>query len=516
MRVLSRLFIGTALGLAATQALALTGEEVWANQTGYLSGLGVRISQTQSREGSVLTVSDISYDIALPFGLGSLSARSGPQTYTENVDGTVNIGYGDTNTVAIAGSFRSDDLTEFNLAANLQIVLAGNTTVASGTAADVTYVSSTDRLEMTLTDLSISGAPDVQDLAVDVYVSVADTDSTVQISTVQITTGGRTTIRSTSSTGLTIVDYSAAMGEEFLSKTVSQQNGIGATTVLTLPAGPMNLLNISQALRDGLAMQATYNSGDSKSQTVTMSFGEMVSDQSTNVTASTATFRFDAAGFAVSGGANGFEFMVPVMAGLPFPVNGSGGAIDYNFAFPINASDQPAGLRYAISLSDLVVNEELWAMADPAATLPRDPVSVTIDLAGSVKLLVDLLDIEAMTQTIDAGGVPFDLQSVTINELSASGLGAAATGSGQFALDMSDLTTFDGFPRPTGQATATLTGINGLLDKLIAMGLLTADDAMAGRLAMAMFARVVGEDQLQSTLEINAEGHVIANGQRVQ
>ncbi len=206
MRVLSRLFIGTALGLAATQALALTGEEVWANQTGYLSGLGVRISQTQSREGSVLTVSDISYDIALPFGLGSLSARSGPQTYTENVDGTVNIGYGDTNTVAIAGSFRSDDLTEFNLAANLQIVLAGNTTVASGTAADVTYVSSTDRLEMTLTDLSISGAPDVQDLAVDVYVSVADTDSTVQISTVQITTGGRTTIRSTSSTGLTIVD----------------------------------------------------------------------------------------------------------------------------------------------------------------------------------------------------------------------------------------------------------------------------------------------------------------------
>jgi hypothetical protein len=163
-----------------------------------------------------------------------------------------------------------------------------------------------------------------------------------------------------------------------------------------------------------------------------------------------------------------------------------------------------------------VVNEDLWAMLDPAAALPRDPMSMKIDLAGSVKLLVDLLDIDRMSQTIDAGVMPFDFQSVTINELSASGLGASATGSGEFALDMSDLTTFDGFPRPTGQATATLTGINGLLDKLISIGLLTADDAMAGRLMMGMFARVVAEDQLQSTLEINAEGHVIANGQRIQ
>ena len=511
MRVWSRLFIGTALSVVATQSLALTGEEVWANQTGYLSGLGVEISQTQSRDGNVLTISDITYDIALPFGMGSMSARSGPQTYTENTDGTVNIGYGETNTVAIAASFQPDDQTEFNLAANLQVVLKGNTTVAAGTAADVTYVSSSDMLEMTLTDLSISGAPEVQDLAVDAYVSVADSDRTVQI-----TTGDRTTLRSTSSTGLTIVDYSATFGEDLFTKTVSQQNRIEATSVLTLPAGPMNLLNISQALRNGLALQGTYNSGDSKSQTVTMSFGEMMSDQSTNVTASSATFRFDAAGLSASGGASGYEVLIPLMAGLPFPVRATGGALDYNFVFPINASDQPADMRYAISLSDLVVNDELWAMVDPTATLPRNPVSLTIDLAGSVKLLVDLLDIDSMTQTIDAGGVPFDIQSVTINELSASGLGASATGSGQFSLDMSDLTTFDGFPRPTGQATATLTGINGLLDNLISAGLLTTDDAMQGRLIMGMFARVVGEDQLQSTLEINAGGQVIANGQRIR
>jgi Uncharacterized protein conserved in bacteria (DUF2125) len=121
-----------------------------------------------------------------------------------------------------------------------------------------------------------------------------------------------------------------------------------------------------------------------------------------------------------------------------------------------------------------------------------------------------------MTRMIDAGIVPFDLQSVTINDLSASGLGASATAAGAFALDMSDMVTFDGIPRPTGQATATLTGINGLLDKLISIGLLAPADAMQGRMMMGMFARVVGTDQLQSTLEISAEGHVIANGQRIQ
>ncbi len=511
MRVRNRLFISTALGLIATQSLALTGEEVWANQTAYLSPMGISVSQTQSRAGNVLTVSDIAYDITFPFGVGSMSVGSGPQTYTENADGTVNVGYGESNSVAVVATFQPDDMTNISLSANVQVELTGNTTVASGTADDVTYVASTDLLELTLSEVSISGVPDVQDLSMNFYVSAADTDATVQI-----TTGANTTIRSTSRTGVTITDYSFGYTDEFASKTVSQQNGIEASYELTLPAGPMDLMNISQALRDGLALNGTVVTQDSKSQAVTMTFGEMVSNQSTNVASSTSEARFDAAGLALSGDAKGFEVLIPVMPDLIFPLNVSGGAIDFNFAFPVNASDQPADVRYAIALSDVVVNEDVWALLDPTAALPRDPLSFKIDVSGTVQLLVDLLDIESMTQTITAQSVPFDFQSVTINELSASGLGASATGTGDFTLDMTDLTTFDGFPRPTGQATATMTGVNGLLDKLIAMGLLTTDDAMAGRLMMGMFARVVGTDQLQSTLEINAEGHVIANGQRIQ
>ena len=511
MRVLNRLFIGTALGLIATQSFALTGEVVWANQTAYLAPMGITVSQTQTRDGNVLTVSDISYDVVFPFGVGSMSVKSSPQTYTENADGTVNVGYSAANALAISATFRPDDQTEINLSANLDVVLTGNTTVASGTADDVTYVTSSDLLEVTLSDLTISGAPDVQDLAVDFYLSAADTTATVQI-----TTGANTTIHSTSRTGVTIADYGVSYTDEFSSKTVSRQSGLEATYALTLPAGPMDLMNISQALRDGLTLQAEVKTGESQSQAVTSSFGAMVSNQSTTVASATTVGRFDAAGFGFSGGAMGFDVSVPLMQGLPFPVDLSGGSVDYNFAFPINASDQPADMRYAISISDIVVNEDVWALLDPTAALPRDPMSIKIDVTAAVKLLVDLLDIPSMTQTIEASAMPFDFQSVTINDLSASGLGASAAASGEFTLDMTDLFTFDGFPRPTGQATATMTGVNGLLDKLTGMGLLTADDAMAGRLMIGMFARVVGEDQLQSTLEINAQGHVIANGQRIQ
>ena len=170
MRVRNRLFISTALGLIATQSLALTGEEVWANQTAYLSPMGISVSQTQSRAGNVLTVSDIAYDITFPFGVGSMSVGSGPQTYTENADGTVNVGYGESNSVAVVATFQPDDMTNISLSANVQVEMSGNTTVASGTADDVTYVASTDMLELTLSEISISGAPDVQDLSMNFYV----------------------------------------------------------------------------------------------------------------------------------------------------------------------------------------------------------------------------------------------------------------------------------------------------------------------------------------------------------
>ncbi|MEM9581020.1 MAG: DUF2125 domain-containing protein, partial [Pseudomonadota bacterium] len=95
--------------------------------------------------------------------------------------------------------------------------------------------------------------------------------------------------------------------------------------------------------------------------------------------------------------------------------------------------------------------------------------------------------------------------------------GAKLTGDGDFTFDNTDLTSFDGLPKPTGKVNLALDGGNGLMDKLVQMGLLPEEQAMGARMMMGLFARPgEGEDSLTSTLEINEEGHILANGQRIQ
>jgi hypothetical protein len=112
--------------------------------------------------------------------------------------------------------------------------------------------------------------------------------------------------------------------------------------------------------------------------------------------------------------------------------------------------------------------------------------------------------------------VPGELISLSLENLTVAAAGALVKGAGAFTFDNDDLETFDGIPRPTGEINVEITGANALIDSLVSMGLLPEDQAMMGRMMMGMFARTVGDDQLTSKLEINAEGHVLANGQRIQ
>ena len=90
------------------------------------------------------------------------------------------------------------------------------------------------------------------------------------------------------------------------------------------------------------------------------------------------------------------------------------------------------------------------------------------------------------------------------------------SGKGAFTFDNSDLTTFDGMPRPTGALDLRLIGGNALLDKLVAMGLLPEDQALGARMMMGLFGRMEGEDTLTSKIEVTPEGAVLANGQRLR
>jgi hypothetical protein len=54
--------------------------------------------------------------------------------------------------------------------------------------------------------------------------------------------------------------------------------------------------------------------------------------------------------------------------------------------------------------------------------------------------------------------------------------------------------------------------VNGLMGKLVQMGLLPQDQATMGQMMLGMFSVATGDDQLTSTIEVT-NGKILANGQ---
>jgi hypothetical protein len=168
-------------------------------------------------------------------------------------------------------------------------------------------------------------------------------------------------------------------------------------------------------------------------------------------------------------------------------------------------------------LEGLSIDDMIWMIFDGGEVLPRDPATLILELTGKGNWFVDITDPEAVAEFEENPRAPGDIQALSLNRLLLTVAGAELNGTGDFTFDSSDLATFDGMPRPEGSATFNLIGANGLLDKLVQMGILPEDQAMGARMMMGIFARPGnGEDTLTSTIEVNSEGAVLANGQRLR
>ena len=200
---------------------------------------------------------------------------------------------------------------------------------------------------------------------------------------------------------------------------------------------------------------------------------------------------------------------------LPFPIAYAAAENRFRFAMPVVASEeeQPFALTYV--LDQLTLDDAIWQALDPEATLPRDPASLTIDLEGKGVLSQGLMDPEAAQAAAPgpdgAAPMPLTPRSLAIKALSLDAVGAT--------VDLSGALTFGEDPtQPVGTIEGTFGGINGLLDKLVAMGVVPAEQLMGPRMMMAMFARPVdgAEDQMQTEIEFREGGSIFANGQQIQ
>lgn len=520
MTRISRLLCSVAVVPLGFPAAAVTPEEVWTLLTEVTEATGAAMTATTNRSGDVLTASDVAIVYTFPFGAGDLSFRIGDVILTEQPDGTVAMGYpGDAVDVAFAGSLTIEGDTA-TATGTLAAAMPGMTSIASGTADDITIVNTIPSQSVTVTNLDLTIPDDEIDLS-GALLSSSSTDGAATVRYVREADVYRVT--SSGTQGASEFTLSIPAGEGLLSEQTGGNSGTASEIEFVLPKAPMSILNLSAAVRNGLSMKVETRTSEAATRSVSRMGDTLISDQSQMTQDQNVAVSFGPEGLVMEATATDADvtFMIPDV--LPFPASlsiASGSALA---ALPVLASpDMPFTMEYDVVMEGLSIADDLWSLFDPGAVLPRDPMDLTIDLGADIRPAIDALDIvglisTAQSMTPDAGLSPFlEIDELRIDALKLNAVGVSAEGEGAFTLDFSDMVTFPGMPRPEGTANMTLSGANALIDALLELGLLTDQDAMPARMGLGMFTTPVGDDAVESALEVNSEGHVILNGQRMR
>lgn len=270
--------------------------------------------------------------------------------------------------------------------------------------------------------------------------------------------------------------------------------------------------DMAAMLRDGFGVSFAMTSGPGQSRVVIEEGGEETRVESSS-SGGSLTFRLDseAMGFGIAATA-----LQSVVAGgpLPFPsLTNMIGDLKIDFLLPSLPADEAGPFSALVSLRDLKLDDMLFMMLDPGGILPRDALSLTIDLAGKMRWLGDAFSPETMMGADE----PAELHALTINSLNLVAAGAELQGDGDVVFDNDDRDSYDGIPKPVGTVSLMLKGGEGLLEKLMQMGLVDQETAMGVRMGAAMVTVPGSEpDTIVSEIEFTEDGGLLANGQRLK
>ncbi|WP_157966244.1 DUF2125 domain-containing protein [Oceanibium sediminis] len=211
--------------------------------------------------------------------------------------------------------------------------------------------------------------------------------------------------------------------------------------------------------------------------------------------------------FDQSFGALNYE-ITPNPAMLPFPpfsAKISGGQLE--FRLPVAPSDEASDVKMVIALRDLSVSDSVWSMIDPQATIPRDPATLSIDIAGKVDLDKTVAEMPMADNPMEIGTV----ESIDLNEILLSGGGARIEASGAVTVDNSGF-----MPMPNGAVDISVDGLQSLTQKLVDLGLVQQMQVgMVMGMVMAFSKPGDGPDSFTSKIEFTETG-ILANGQPIQ
>ncbi|WP_372886978.1 DUF2125 domain-containing protein [Shimia sp.] len=481
--------------LSTASAFAdVSNQDVWGAWKGFMTGVGYSVSATERESGGVLSVDDLKISLDFPEDDGRALADLGRMTFTEAGDGTVRVGMPASFPVRIESSEHGD-----NTRATLTISMRDADLVASGVPENIKYDYRVAQMAWELTELVVNGTP--------------ETDATFNAIADTVTGAAEMSAGNTPR-------FAKSMKAERMTMTVKgddPQEGM-VDMQMTVAGLGFDISGAVPMAQDPEDPGAFFRAGFRIDGKVTQQGTElalMANDGSGPMNANMSTSGSSLA-IKIAGGR--FDYQGSVMdlgvnmagAGIPLPIIMDMKELAYGIAMPLLQDNMAQDFSARFKLAGLTVSDMLWGVFDPGAMLPRDPATLAVAVNGTTTLFADLVASEGEDY-------PGELNSLTLSELLVDMVGARLSGSGAFTFDNTDMQTFDGMPRPEGSINLSLSGANRLIDTLVAMGLLPEEQAMGGRMMMAMFAVPgAGEDELTSVIEINADGHVLANGQRLQ
>lgn len=499
-------FIGgaaTAAGLLlGTSALAdVTAQQVWGDFKSYLEGFGYTLTADEAQSGDTLAISNGVMIMDLPEGAGTARVTLPDMSLTENGDGSVAVMMPNATTT----TYNVDVEGEGDTSGEIAYTQNGFVMTVSGSPGDMVYDYRASDIAMAFRSLVVDGEP-VDIAAARVEMRDLEGQSTSKVTDLR---------RMVQSMRAGSMSYDIDMADPETGNGRVKMNGavtaLEFTGTATTPTGAIDTGDMNAMLVAGFGIDGTFTHSGSQTE---FSFEEESSTVSGTTSSQTGSLgvRMDARQLGYTIGARDVAVNIET-SDLPFPVEMAMAENMVKFEMPVTPDEEPQDFALGIRMSDFVMSDMIWSMFDPTGQLPRDPATVAVDLTGTARLDAPLMDPEAM----ESPEAPGELRTLTVADLVLRLAGAELTGMGDFTFDNSDTTTFEGIPRPEGALNLKLVGGNTLLDTLVAMGFVPQEQATGVRMMMGLFAVPgEGDDTLTSRIEINEEGHVLANGQRLR
>lgn len=492
--------VGTlALLLGTTSAQAeVTAAQVWQDWKDYSASIGQTMTAgAEAVEGDTLKLSNVTISSEVPDG--SFTGSIDEVRFRDVGDGTVEITLSPEYPLVVKSKPAEGEALDLNLL----VKMPDAKMVASGGTGEIAYAITAPSVGLAVTNMTVDGKP------VDAKIDAGITNMTGTY----ISKAGETRTLATEiaadAMNVNVAVTDAEAGNNF--SLIGTAEAVKGKSDSIIP-GMINMADMGAALGAGFAGNGTVTTGK-------VNYDFKATDASGEVTGnfaaadSTLAFNMDKTKLSYAGGSHNIALSV-AGAQIPFPINLTGTEMSFDLLMPVSKGDAPQDFRYVTKLVELSMNDELWAMVDPTAQLPHDPVSLVVDTNGTATLTADFFD---PATTAPGAPAPGQIDSLNINALQLKAVGAELTGNGALTFDNADTTTYPGMPKPVGKVSLQLAGGNALLDKLVAMSLIPEDQAMSARMMLGLFAKPgAGEDTLVSDLEMGADGSVTANGQRIK